>query len=55
MIYKAVKNSIVDEEGRQFLIVLPVDCTKKRARMLTARLAEFMNAEERRLESTNMD
>lgn len=52
MKYKANKTEIRDDEGYQILVVLPSHCTKKRARMLTARLAEVMNAEENRLNET---
>lgn len=44
--YKARKNSVYDETGKQILLVLPSNCTKKLAVEMAKVVAEHMNKEE---------
>lgn len=46
-IYKAKNNEIVDEEGKQVAIVVPVCCSMKAARLMASFAAQQMNHEER--------
>lgn len=47
-IYRAVKNEIRDQEGRQVAVVLASGCSRKDANMMAAFAAQQMNNEARR-------
>lgn len=47
MTYKAVKNEIRDQDGKQVAVVLPTSCSRKVAAQMAARCAEWLNVEER--------
>lgn len=57
MTYRAVRNAIVDETGKQLAIVVPVNCSKKLAAELAAYAAQQANHHvrdmQRRTEKTN--
>lgn len=46
--YKGKGNAIVDQDGRQIAVVLPVACTKKLAREMAAYAAQQANHEARK-------
>ena len=46
--YKAKNNEVVDQDGKQIAVVLPVNCSMKQAKVLAAYAAQQMNHDERR-------
>jgi hypothetical protein len=47
MFYKADKNSLVDEEGNQILVMVPTYCSRKRAIEICKITANILNNIER--------
>lgn len=47
-VYRAVRNEIRDQDGRQIAVVLASGCSKKDANMMAAFAAQQMNNEARR-------
>ncbi|VTU25151.1 hypothetical protein H4CHR_01537 [Variovorax sp. PBS-H4] len=46
--YKAKHNEIVDQDGKQIAVVMPVNCSMKDAKVMAAFAAQQMNRDERR-------
>lgn len=51
MVYKAYKNSLVDESGNQILVMLPTHCSRKRLLEICKITANVLNNIERGKES----
>lgn len=45
--YRARRQEIVDQDGRQIAVIVAVNCTKRLARMMAAFAAQQANNEER--------
>lgn len=43
MKYKAIKNAVYDETGKQMCVILPTNCFKKDAVAIAKMAAEYLN------------
>jgi len=55
MFYRADKNSLLDEEGNQILVMLPTNCSRKRVIEICKITANILNNIERSKESVKKD
>jgi hypothetical protein len=46
--YRAVRNAVYDQDGKQIAVVLPVNCTKRLANEMASYAAQQANHDENR-------